>query len=135
MSDYTIVRAAEVPDFAKSEAGGFLGYSTALGAAQLALNVRVLAPGAAHVAPGEDPGKGHSHVTIEEIYFVLEGEIAIKVGDEIETLGPRDAILVPPATPRQFRNESDREASVLLVSVKVEDQRAESRWHEGFWSG
>jgi hypothetical protein len=43
---------------------------------------------------GGDPAWGHSHRTIEEIYFVLAGD---------------------------------------LCSVRVEDIRAESRPHEGFW--
>ena len=46
-----------------------------MGAEQIAFNVRVLEPGTTHVPPGGDPSGGHSHTTIEEIYFVIEGEI------------------------------------------------------------
>ena len=31
---------------------------------------------------------------------MLEGEITIKLGDDVVTLGPRDAVLIPAATPR-----------------------------------
>ena len=134
MSSYTIVRADEVPDHTGDAPGAFLGYGRALGAEQLGFNVRVLAPHTAHVPPGGDPSWGHSHRTIEEIYFVLDGEITVKLGDDVATLGPRDAVRIPPTTPRSVRNDSDREASFALCSVRVEDYGTESVAHPGFWT-
>ena len=133
MSDYTILRAAEAPDYTGDAPGAFLGYGRPAGAEQVAVNVRVMEPGMAHVPPGADPTRGHSHRTIEEIYFVLEGELTIKLGDDVVTLGPRDAVLIPPATPRAVRNDSDAPAALLMVSVRVEDIRAETHGHESFW--
>jgi mannose-6-phosphate isomerase-like protein (cupin superfamily) len=133
VSDYTILRAADAPDYTGDAPGAFIGYGRPMGAEQVAFNVRVLAPHTAHVPPGGDPSRGHSHRTIEEIYFVLEGEITIKLGDDVTTLGPRDAVLIPAATPRAVRNDTDEEAAFALLSVKVEDIRAESVPHEGFW--
>jgi len=130
---YTIMRAAEAPDFSGDNPGAFLGYGRPMGAEQLAVNVRVLEPGMAHVPPGEDPASGHSHRAIEEIYFVLEGEITIKLGDDVTTIGPRDAVRIPATTPRAMRNDSDANAAVLMISRRVEDQRAESDWQSGFW--
>jgi quercetin dioxygenase-like cupin family protein len=57
----------------------------------------------------------------------------VKLGDDVTKLGPLDAVLIPPATPRGVRNDSDEEATFLMASVKVEDHRAESQGHEGFW--
>jgi uncharacterized cupin superfamily protein len=133
MDDYTIVRAAEAPDYTGDAPGAFIGYARPSGAQQLGFNVRVLAPGAAHVPPGGDPTHGHSHRTIEEIYFVLDGEITIKLGDEVTKLGPRDAVRISPGTTRAVRNDSDQEAAFAMCSVRVEDIAAESEWHEGFW--
>jgi uncharacterized cupin superfamily protein len=133
MTGYTIVRAADAPDYTGDAPGAFLGYGPALGAEQLAVNLRVLPPHTAHVAPGGDPTRGHSHRTIEEIYVVLAGEITVKVGDDVATLRPRDAVRIAPATPRAVRNDSDAEAAFLLLSVKVADHRAESQGHERFW--
>ena len=87
----------------------------------------------AHVPPGTDPTRGHSHDTIEEIYFVLEGELSVKLGDDVLTLGLRDAVRIPPETARAVRNDSDETAALLMVSVRVEDIRAESHGHENFW--
>jgi mannose-6-phosphate isomerase-like protein (cupin superfamily) len=133
MSDYAILRRADAPDYTGDASGAFLGYGRPLGAEQLALNVRVLAPHSAHVPPGGDPTRGHSHRTIEEIYLVLDGEITIKLGEDVETLRQYDAVLIPPATVRAVRNDSDGEAVFALISVRVEDIRSESQPQEGFW--
>jgi uncharacterized cupin superfamily protein len=134
VSDYTLLRAADAPDYTGDAPGAFLGYGRPLGAQQVAVNVRVLEPGMAHVPPGTDPARGHSHRTIEEIYFVLDGELAIKLGDDVQTLGARDAVLIPPATPRAVRNVSDAPAALLMISAAVPDIRAESVGHDDFWS-
>ncbi len=133
MSEFNVMRAGDAPDFTGDAPGAFIGYGRPLGSEQLAFNVRVLEPGQAHVPPGGDPTWGHSHRTIEEIYFVLEGEIAIKAGDEVVHLGPRDAVLLPSDTPRATRNEGDVPAAFAMVSVSVADQSTESNAHEGFW--
>ena len=133
MSDYTILRAAEAPDYTGDAPGAFLGYGPARGAEQLAVNLRVLPPHTAHVAPGGDPTRGHSHRTIEEIYLVLEGEVAVKLDDDVTTLGPRDAVRIAPETPRAVRNDTDAEAAFVMVSVRVEDHASESQGHDDFW--
>ena len=130
---YTLIRAAEAPDYSGDAPGAFLGYGRPMGAEQVAVNVRVLEPGQPHIPPGGDPKWGHSHRTIEEIYFVLAGELTVKLGDDVMTLGPRDAVLIPPDTPRAVRNDSDSEAAFLMMSVRVEDPRAESVAHDDFW--
>jgi uncharacterized cupin superfamily protein len=133
MSDYTILRAADAPDYTGDAPGAFRGYGRPMGAEQIAFNVRVLAPHTAHVPPGGDPAWGHSHRTIEEIYFVLYGEITIKLDDEVMTLGPHDAVRIGPETARAVRNDGDAEAAFAMCSVKVADVRAESVPREGFW--
>jgi uncharacterized cupin superfamily protein len=133
VSDYTILRAADAPDYTGGKADPFLGYGRPLGAQQLAVNVRVLAPGATHVPPGADPTGGHHHKTIEEIYFVIDGEVEMKLGDDVHTLRARDAVLIPAGTARGVRNTSDAEAAFAMISVRVEDAMAESVMVEGFW--
>jgi uncharacterized cupin superfamily protein len=134
VTGYTILRAGEAPDYTGDAPGAFLGYARPMGSEQLAVNVRVLEPGMAHVPPGGDPARGHSHQTIEEIYFVVDGELELKLGDDVITLGARDAVLIPADTPRASRNASDRQAVLLMISVRVEDIRAETVGHEDFWT-
>ena len=134
MSDYQVMRAADAPDYTGGKVPSpFLGYGRPLGSEQIAFNVRVLAPGATHVPPDSDPTGGHHHKTIEELYFVIDGEVTVKLGDDVFTLGPRDAVLIPPATTRGVRNLTDAEAAFAMVSIKVEDPMAETVPVEAFW--
>ena len=133
MADYTLVRASEVPDYSGDAPGAFLGYGRALGTEQVTVNLRVLAPRAWHLPPGQEPGWGHSHRTIEELYFVVAGELAIRLGEDVFTLGPYDAVRIPAETVRAVRNAGDEEARFLMCSVRVEDPRAESVHQPGFW--
>lgn len=133
MSGYTTLRAADVRDATGNAPGAYLAYGRQLKAGQLGFNLRVLAPRTTHLPPGMDPTSGHSHRTIEEIYFVISGELTIKLDDDVITLGPRDAICISPDTVRTVRNDSDEEAVVVMCSQKVDDPATESQWHEGFW--
>jgi uncharacterized cupin superfamily protein len=133
MSDYEIMRAAEAPDYTGGSESPFYGYARPMESEQLGVNLRVLAAGATNVPPGGDPTAGHSHNEVEELYFVVDGEVTVKAGDEEVKLGPRDAILLAQGTPRAARNESGEEAALLMISVKMADPRADSHAHEGFW--
>jgi mannose-6-phosphate isomerase-like protein (cupin superfamily) len=133
VSAYTVMRAADAPDYTGEAPGAFIGYGRPMGSTQLGFNVRVLAPHTVHKPPGEPDTRGHSHRTIEELYFVMEGELTVKLGDDVLTLGPRDAVLIPPGTPRAVRNDTDAEAAFVMCSVKIADPRTESVWHEDFW--
>jgi mannose-6-phosphate isomerase-like protein (cupin superfamily) len=130
---YAVLRAAEAPDYTGDAPGAFVGYGRPMGAEQIALNLRVLAPHTTHAPPGVDPASGHRHHTIEEIYFVVDGELTIRLDDDVVELGPRDAVLIAPETVRAMRNDSDRDATVVMCSVHVDDPRAESEWQDGFW--
>ena len=46
----------------------------------------------------------HCHVKTEEIYYILEGEGVMSVGDDSETVGPGDAIAIPPGATHTIRN-------------------------------
>ena len=133
MSDYTLLRGADAPEYTGDAPGAFLGYAKPMGAGEIAFNLRVLEPGTTNVPPGYDEALGHSHTEVEELYFVIDGEITLKLGDDVLTLGPRDAVLIPAATVRSARNTSDAPATLAMVSVKMDDPVAGSAFHEGFW--
>ena len=133
MAGHRVLRAANAPDYSGGDASPFRGYGGPLGAEQLSLNVRELAPSATNVPPGQSPTGGHAHRTIEEIYFVLEGEVTVKLDDEIVTLGRHDAVLIPPETVRMARNRTDQPAILLMLSPRLDDMRSESIWHADFW--
>jgi len=64
---------------------------------------------------------------------VLDGEVRIKLNDEVETLRRCDAVWIPPATVRAVRYDTDEEAAFAMISVRVEDFRSESQPQAGFW--
>jgi len=57
----------------------------------------------ARLAPGCST-EAHHHVAAEEIYYVLEGRASMRLGAETRTVGPGDAIAIPPGTVHQITN-------------------------------
>lgn len=69
--------------------------------------------------PGQASTK-HRHVAQEELYVLLEGRGRIRVGEEVLTLTPLDALLAPPESVRQVFNDTDDEALWLVVGAPPE---------------
>lgn len=70
-----------------------------------------------------EPGQAstrHKHFTQEELYVLLEGEGRVRVGDEVLTLAPLDALLVEADTVRQLFNDSDADQLWLVVGAPQE---------------
>ncbi len=59
----------------------------------------------------------HTHAREEEAYFVLEGALALRVGDQTNTLGPGDFGHVPPQTVHAYANESGAPVRFLAWTV------------------
>lgn len=66
-----------------------------------------------HLRPGKRQAFGHRHERAEEVYLVLSGAGRVKLGDEIEEIGPLDAIRVAPTVIRAF--EAGPEGLELVV--------------------
>lgn len=65
----------------------------------------------ATLAPGQATQR-HYHAESEEIYFLLEGGGELEVDGETRTVGPGDAILIPPGA--WHRLEAGSEGARLL---------------------
>ena len=63
--------------------------------------------------PGQSQ-KPHSHSGADKIYFVLEGEATIQVGDKEQVLGPGRIVLAPSEVLHGVRNASSQSLSVLV---------------------
>jgi uncharacterized cupin superfamily protein len=71
-----------------------------------------------------EPGKAstkHRHFEQEELYVLLEGEGRARVGEEVLTLAPLDALLVEADTVRQLVNDTDADQLWLVVGAPRED--------------
>jgi len=49
----------------------------------------------------------HYHPMTEEIYYVLEGHGRMRIDDQLQDVGPGDAIAIPPGAPHQITNTGE----------------------------
>ena len=65
---------------------------------------------------------------------MLDGEITVKLGDDVLTLGPRDAVLIPAGDGARRAQRRRRAGGVRDgLGQGRADQIAESAFHEDFW--
>lgn len=55
----------------------------------------------------------HFHPQTEEIYYILAGQGRMRIGDEERTVGPGDAIAIPPGAVHTIRNPGPAELRFL----------------------
>ena len=67
-------------------------------------------------------GPEHTHHDVEEVFFVLEGELEVAVHDDEDgtktasrVLGYRDLIRVPAGVPRSLKNNTDKNALFAVI--------------------
>jgi quercetin dioxygenase-like cupin family protein len=65
-------------------------------------------------APGFNTGD-HVHSRIEEIFYVVEGELQIRAGDRTLRAKPGDFVLVPPGVAHGFANPEGTPAKMVLL--------------------
>jgi mannose-6-phosphate isomerase-like protein (cupin superfamily) len=108
--DYTIKNLREVKDVAADQ-----GLSDSLEAhfAHEDLDSEVSGISYQVVKAGQRQPFAHKHGEMEEIYVVISGSGRVKLNDEIEDVGPLDAVRIAPSVIRAF--EGGDEDLVLLV--------------------
>jgi uncharacterized cupin superfamily protein len=79
----------------------------ACGAHQLAMHVSVIAPGRAAHEP-------HAHAG-EEIIYVIEGTAEIRMGDEVQIVGPNTAVFCPEQILHGIRNAGETPIRYLII--------------------
>ena len=65
-------------------------------------------------APRFDVG-AHVHGSIEEIFYVVEGELDLRVGNQVQRAGPGTFMFVPRGAPHAFSNPGTTPAKALLI--------------------
>src|SRR3954466_11696511 len=79
-------------------------------AGSLFLAESTLAPG----FPGPPP---HRHTKLHDMFYVLEGELTLRVGDETRTAGAGTFACVPPGVVHAFSNLTDDPVRFLNFST------------------
>jgi mannose-6-phosphate isomerase-like protein (cupin superfamily) len=129
MGNYTIRTLAEVPDAFGGKYPGEMRFLTSeLGNEQVAFTHRTMPPGS-----GGKGGYGHRHKTQEEIYYVVSGTLQFKLDDEIVDVAGGSAVRIAPEVVRSVWNEGPHDAELIIVSVRMENARADGEIVEGFW--
>lgn len=67
------------------------------------------------VPPGFPGPVRHRHAHMTDVFYVLEGELAIELDGEWHALGPGSFVLVPPGIPHTFANRGTVPARVLNI--------------------
>jgi quercetin dioxygenase-like cupin family protein len=69
------------------------------------------------VGPGFPGPPPHTHRTLTDMFYVLEGTLTIRSGDEEIEAPPGTFACFPPGTVHTFRNDSDAPARFLNFNV------------------
>jgi mannose-6-phosphate isomerase-like protein (cupin superfamily) len=101
-------------------------YSDALGTGQVSFSWRRMPPGT-----GGRGSYGHRHPGLEEVYFVVSGEVTFKVGDDVFEAGPQTAVRMSGNEFYSVHNDTDGEAELLIFSKRVPEPPLEKQ--ENFW--
>jgi mannose-6-phosphate isomerase-like protein (cupin superfamily) len=65
------------------------------------------------IAPGFPGPPPHVHDRLHDMFYVLEGELTMRLDDEEVAAGPGTFVCVPPGTVHTFSNRSDAEVRFL----------------------
>lgn len=64
----------------------------------------------------------HVHHADDEAWYVLEGQLRFRIGDEIRDVGPHGAVLAPMGTPHTFGNARTGQPAryLLLMTPRIQ---------------
>jgi quercetin dioxygenase-like cupin family protein len=65
------------------------------------------------IAPGFPGPPPHTHETLHDMFFVLEGTLTVQLRDEMLEAAPGTFVCVPPGVVHTFSNESDAPVRIL----------------------
>jgi quercetin dioxygenase-like cupin family protein len=66
------------------------------------------------IAPGDGPPL-HTHANEDEAWYVLEGTLRFRLGDDDATAPAGSFVFVPRGTPHCFQNAGDQPARILVL--------------------
>lgn len=69
------------------------------------------------IGPGFPGPPLHVHETLHDMFYVLEGTLTVRLGDEKLEAKPGTFVCVPPGTPHTFSNRSEEPVRFLNFNV------------------
>jgi mannose-6-phosphate isomerase-like protein (cupin superfamily) len=67
--------------------------------------------------PGFQGPPLHVHRELHDMFYVLEGTLTLRLGDEVRQAGPGTFVCVPPGSPHTFSNPSEVPVRILNFNV------------------
>jgi uncharacterized cupin superfamily protein len=130
MAGYQIGRREDAVDFMADYPGfgEMRWYSDAAGCEQVSFSWRRMPPDT-----GGRGSYGHRHPGQEEIYFVLDGTVTFKVGDEVFEAGPKTAVRLTGEDYYSIHNDTDSDCELVLISTRLDEPQTERQ--QDFWPG
>jgi len=117
MANYKLVHSADVES--RGSGGVFKMFKKDLEAERVALSYRTFN---AH----SGPSRGHKHEEIEEVMYIVSGNLQIKIDGEVVGARAGDVIRFAPQAMRAYKNEGDEEAVTIIASPILPDQRSDA---------
>jgi quercetin dioxygenase-like cupin family protein len=77
---------------------------------------------------GEEP-PDHTHATEDEIFYVLQGDLTFRCGDDTFELEDRGFLFLPRGIEHGYRIRSEREVQLLVVTSPAQEEAV------GGWGG
>jgi uncharacterized cupin superfamily protein len=129
MAGYQVGKREDAVDFMADYPGfgEMRWYSDAAGCEQVSFSWRRMPPDT-----GGRGSYGHRHPGQEEIYFVLDGTVTFKVGDDVFEAGPKTAVRLTGEDFYSIHNDTDSDCELVLISTRLDEPQTERQ--EDFWS-
>ncbi|HEX6507898.1 MAG TPA: cupin domain-containing protein [Chloroflexota bacterium] len=67
--------------------------------------------------PGQPGPYRHYHTNLTELFYVLEGELLLQIGDQVERAGPGTFAFCPIGCVHAFRAAGQETARVLIIAM------------------
>jgi mannose-6-phosphate isomerase-like protein (cupin superfamily) len=64
----------------------------------------------------------HYHRQMEEVYYLLQGQARITLGEETRVIGPGDSVVIPVGAPHKIVNVGDTDVVMIVACAPA--------WHE-----
>jgi quercetin dioxygenase-like cupin family protein len=121
---YTLTNLDAVEN--RAQVGRYKMFKKNLGSKQITISLRAFP---AH----SGPTGGHRHELIEEVLYVVGGNLSVKLDNEVVDLKTGDALRISPDVMRAYRNTSDKEVITIIASPILPGQRSDGIHDDDFW--
>lgn len=130
MSDYTVVSLKKVENM--FEARGWPGemkfLSKPLNTTQVAVSYRRMPQNS-----GGKGGYGHKHKTQEELVYIINGRLQLKLDEEIVEIKRGQVIRIAPEVVRSFWNAEPEDVELLIISTLSDGLKEDTEMIKDFW--